>query len=57
MIRDLTTSWVDGLALCALLHRYAPEDIPFSELRATSPEECMLNLELAFSGLFLLLAP
>lgn len=24
-VRDLTSSWKDGLALCALLHRYRPD--------------------------------
>ena len=48
-IRDLCVSWTDGLGFCALLHRYAPNDIPFGDLTSSSREECMLNLELAFS--------
>ncbi len=48
-IRDLCSSWTDGLAFAALIHRYAPQDIPFDELSTSTPEECMLNLELAFS--------
>lgn len=48
-VRDLCGSWTDGLAFAALVHRYAPKDIPFGDLSTSTPEECMLNLELAFS--------
>ncbi|RVE56832.1 hypothetical protein OJAV_G00225050 [Oryzias javanicus] len=31
-VSDLTRSWKDGLALCALLHRYRPDRIDFQSL-------------------------
>ncbi|KAM9305068.1 uncharacterized protein PAF06_013589 [Gastrophryne carolinensis] len=45
VITNFSSSWVDGMALCALLHSYLPDRIPFSQLR---PLEKRKNLQLAF---------
>ncbi|XP_063791547.1 cytospin-B-like [Pseudophryne corroboree] len=45
VITNFSTSWVDGMALCALLHSYLPQMIPYSQLR---PLEKRKNLQLAF---------
>ncbi|KAL9966156.1 hypothetical protein ACROYT_G024182 [Oculina patagonica] len=42
---DLTSSWRDGLAFCALLHRFSPELLEFDDL---SKEDAVKNNELAF---------
>lgn len=42
---DLTSSWRDGLAFCALLHRFNPELLDFDDL---SKEDALKNNELAF---------
>ncbi|KAL4624087.1 cytospin-A-like [Arapaima gigas] len=44
-ITNFSSSWADGLALCALFHTYLPSHIPFSSLK---PERKRENLELAF---------
>ncbi|XP_028254565.1 F-actin-monooxygenase MICAL2-like isoform X2 [Parambassis ranga] len=44
-ISDLTTSWKNGIALCALIHRYRPDLIDFESLHESSVEE---NTRLAF---------
>ncbi|XP_038550613.1 protein-methionine sulfoxide oxidase mical3a-like isoform X2 [Micropterus salmoides] len=44
-VRDLTTSWKSGLALCALIHRYRPDLIDFESLDESSVEE---NTRLGF---------
>lgn len=44
-VLNLTSSWRDGLAFCALLHKYDPELIKFDEL---SKEDTLKNNELAF---------
>ncbi|KAM4698097.1 uncharacterized protein WCC33_013696 [Rhinophrynus dorsalis] len=45
VITNFSSSWVDGMALCALLHSYLPERIPYAQLR---PLEKRKNLQLAF---------
>jgi actinin alpha len=45
-ITNFSSSWKDGLGFCALLHRFAPSEIKFSELK---PENTEHNLTLAFS--------
>ncbi|KAK7896722.1 hypothetical protein WMY93_022047 [Mugilogobius chulae] len=44
-IHDLTTSWKNGLALCALIHSYSPELIDYHSLDKSEVEE---NIQLAF---------
>nr|CAH8819311.1 unnamed protein product [Trichobilharzia regenti] len=44
-ITNFTTSWKDGIAFCALLHKYFPDLIEISTLKA---ENAVKNLELAF---------
>ncbi len=44
-ITDFTTSWHNGLAFCALLHKFYPEMIDYASLK---PEEVEKNLTLAF---------
>ncbi|KAM8962423.1 uncharacterized protein RCH25_037962 [Pelodytes ibericus] len=45
VITNFSSSWVDGMALCALLHSYLPQNIPYTQLR---PLEKRKNLQLAF---------
>ncbi|XP_061099271.1 cytospin-A-like isoform X2 [Conger conger] len=44
-ITNFSSSWVDGLAFCAVYHTYLPTHIPYSTLSQDSKKE---NLELAF---------
>lgn len=46
-ITNFSSSWNDGLALCALLHTYLPDQIPYSEL---SPAETRRNFTVAFEA-------
>eukprot|EP01091_Cochliopodium_minus_P013376 TRINITY_DN4296_c0_g1_i1.p1 TRINITY_DN4296_c0_g1~~TRINITY_DN4296_c0_g1_i1.p1 ORF type:complete len:659 (+),score=225.54 TRINITY_DN4296_c0_g1_i1:66-2042(+) len=46
---DLCASWVNGLALCALMHTYAGDEyISYDDLKADDEEDYKYNLELAF---------
>ncbi|XP_061570354.1 protein-methionine sulfoxide oxidase mical3b-like isoform X2 [Cololabis saira] len=45
-VGDLTSSWTDGLALCALIHRHRPALIDFDSLSESAKEE---NIRLAFN--------
>ena len=44
-VDNFTTSWQDGLALCALIHAHRPDLIPFSSLDSSDRAK---NLQLAF---------
>nr|XP_023680576.1 cytospin-A-like [Paramormyrops kingsleyae] len=44
-ITNFSSSWVDGLAFCAVYHTYLPSHIPYSSL---NPQDKMENLSLAF---------
>uniref|UniRef100_A0A3Q3DGC4 Cytospin-A n=2 Tax=Hippocampus comes TaxID=109280 RepID=A0A3Q3DGC4_HIPCM len=44
-ITNFSSSWVDGLAFCAVYHSYLPSRIPYSSL---SPDNKRDNLSLAF---------
>ncbi|XP_039868016.1 F-actin-monooxygenase MICAL2 isoform X8 [Simochromis diagramma] len=45
IITDLTSSWKNGIALCALIHRFKPQLIDFDSL---NDEDHVANLQLAF---------
>ncbi|XP_064200111.1 smoothelin-like 1 [Anguilla rostrata] len=45
-IENFSSSWCDGIAFCALVHRFFPDAFDFSKLRA---EERAKNFALAFS--------
>ncbi len=45
VISDMTTSFQNGLALCAILHRYRPDLIDFATLDAKEAKD---NIQLAF---------
>lgn len=44
-VTNWTSSWWDGLAYCALIHRYFPNAIDYASL---SPENKTENMKLAF---------
>ncbi|XP_013768476.1 protein-methionine sulfoxide oxidase MICAL2 isoform X5 [Pundamilia nyererei] len=45
IITDLASSWKNGIALCALIHRFKPQLIDFDSL---NDEDHVANLQLAF---------
>lgn len=45
-IRNFSTSWANGLAFCALIHRFHPDEFDFNELK---PENRRYNFDLAFN--------
>lgn len=46
-ITNFSSSWNDGLALCALLHTYLPDRVPYDSL---TPQEKRRNFSLAFAA-------
>jgi len=44
-VSNMTTSWKDGLAFCAIIHRFKPDFIDFNNL---SKDDMIKNNELAF---------
>jgi len=46
-ITNFSSSWNDGLALCALLHTYLPDQIPYSELTTADTRR---NFTVAFEA-------
>lgn len=46
-ITNFSSSWNDGLALCALMHSYLPDQIPYDQL---TPLDKKRNFSLAFSA-------
>jgi hypothetical protein len=46
-VENFTSSWTDGLAFCAVVHRFYPRDINFNEMRAapvkSEPKTATLN--------------
>jgi hypothetical protein len=45
-VQNFHNSWKDGLAFCALIHKFHPEVLQFDSLSKDRPLE---NLEVAFS--------
>lgn len=45
-IRNFSSSWSDGLAFCAIVHRYFPEEFNFDTLNANERRQ---NFDLAFN--------
>nr|XP_029719112.1 cytospin-A-like isoform X1 [Aedes albopictus] len=46
-ITNFSSSWNDGLALCAIMHSYLPDRIPYDKL---SPNDKRRNFSLAFAA-------
>lgn len=46
-ITNFSSSWNDGLALCALMHTYLPDRVPYDTL---TPHEKRKNFSLAFAA-------
>ncbi|XP_055549528.1 cytospin-A-like isoform X3 [Wyeomyia smithii] len=46
-ITNFSSSWNDGLALCAIMHSYLPDQIPYDKL---SPSDKRRNFSLAFAA-------
>ncbi|POM73117.1 Alpha-actinin-1 [Phytophthora palmivora] len=44
-VKNFSSSWADGMAFCALIHRYAPTLIDFNSL---NPKDAQTNVKLAF---------
>ena len=44
-IKNFTTSWCDGLALCALIHKHRPDLLDYEQCKKSTPHE---NTRLAF---------
>ncbi|CEG46767.1 alpha actinin [Plasmopara halstedii] len=44
-VKNFSASWADGMAFCALIHRYAPTLIDFNSL---NPKDAQTNVKLAF---------
>lgn len=44
-ITNFSSSWNDGMALCALLHTYLPDQVPFETL---NPTDVRRNFQVAF---------
>lgn len=45
-IQNFSSSWKDGIAFCALVHRFFPDAFEYSILNPNKPKE---NFQLAFS--------
>ncbi|KIH42247.1 hypothetical protein ANCDUO_27770 [Ancylostoma duodenale] len=44
-VTNFSSSWADGMAFCALIHRFAPDAFDFNKLDAKNRRQ---NFELAF---------
>jgi len=51
LVENFAASWADGLALCALMHRFFPDEINFEEMRSKTIEGLILLLPLASPSL------
>ena len=47
-VKNFSSSWNDGLAFCALMHKFFPAEVPFSSLEGGTAEGRAYNCELAF---------
>ena len=45
-VTNFSSSWNDGLAFCALIHKFNPDEFDFSELKS---ENKRYNFDLAFN--------
>ncbi|KAE9001327.1 hypothetical protein PR002_g17945 [Phytophthora rubi] len=45
VVKNFSSSWADGMAFCALIHRYAPTLLDFNAL---NPKDAQTNVKLAF---------
>jgi hypothetical protein len=47
-IKNFHTSWCDGLALCALIHRHRPDLLDYEQCQKSTPREnCLLAFKVA----------
>lgn len=46
-ITNFSSSWNDGLAFCAIMHSYLPDQVPYDTLNASNKRR---NFSLAFSA-------
>ena len=38
-VKDFSNSFANGLALCAILHSFVPDEIPYDDLSPDNPAE------------------
>ena len=46
-VKDFHQSWSNGLAFCAIMHSFLPDDITYHKLTADNPRE---NFTVAFEA-------
>ena len=48
-ITDMSSSWRDGLAFCALIHNFFPQSFDFKGLKTDTAADRRRNFEIAFT--------